>query len=214
MADLKAQAVLKLTFDKLYRHFGPQKWWPAKTPFEVIVGAILTQNTSWSNVEKAIANLRKNNLLTPKALNAVPVPRLARLIRSSGYYNQKAKKLKNFTDFLFTDYGGRLDKMFKEDHLILRAKLLGVNGIGFETADSILLYAANMPMFVVDAYTRRILSRHGLVRPDATYGEIQDHFMDNLQNDPALFNEYHALIVRLGKEFCKTDPDCRDCPLS
>ena len=213
MADLKAQAILKLIYDKLYKHFGPQKWWPAKTPFEVIVGAILTQNTSWSNVEKAIANLKKHALLTPDALKAVPVSRLAKLIHSSGYYNQKAKKLKNFTDFLFGNYGGRLDKMLKEDYLILRAKLLGVSGIGLETADSILLYAANMPMFVVDAYTRRILSRHNLIKPDATYSEIQNHFMDNLKSDPALFNEFHALIVRLGKEICKTDPDCQACPL-
>jgi len=204
---------LRLIYGKLYKHFGPQEWWPAETPFEVIVGAILTQNTSWSNVEKAIANLKKNRLLTPGALKAIPVSRLAKLIRSSGYYNQKARKLKNFTRFLFQGYGGSLDKMFQDDRLILRGKLLEVNGIGFETADSILLYAANMPMFVVDAYTRRILSRHGLIRPDASYSQIQDYFMDNLKNDAGLFNEFHALIVRLGKEICKTAPECGVCPL-
>ncbi len=213
MPGVKAQIILKQIYDRLYEHFGPQEWWPAETSFEVIVGAILTQNTSWSNVEKAIASLRKNKLLTPKALKAAPVSRLARLIRSSGYYNQKARKLKNFTDFLYANYGGNLKKMSKEGHFILRGKLLGVNGIGPETADSILLYAANKPVFVVDAYTRRVFSRHGLVKEDDTYSSIQSYFMDNLRNDPVLFNEFHALIVRLGKDVCKTRPDCGACPL-
>jgi endonuclease-3 related protein len=205
--------ILDEIYRRLYKAFGPQHWWPGETPFEVIIGAILTQNTAWRNVEKAIKNLKKNRLLTAKALNKIPRSRLARLIRSTGYYNQKAKKLKNFIQFLFDNYGGSLKRMFAEDFLVLRAKLLGVNGIGLETADSILLYAANKPMFVVDAYTRRILSRHNLIKPTATYSEIQDYFMDNLENEVNLFNEFHALLVRLGKDICKAKPNCRVCPL-
>jgi endonuclease-3 related protein len=205
--------ILEEIYQRLYAVFGPQHWWPAQTPFEVIIGAILTQNTTWVNVEKAIRNLKQRKFLTPKALKKVPQNQLARLIRSTGYYNQKAKKTKSFIKFLFDNYGGSLKRMFQEDFLILRAKLLDVNGIGLETADSILLYAGDKPMFVVDAYTRRILSRHNLIKPDASYCEIQNYFMDNLENKVKLFNEYHALLVRLGKEICKKRPDCGICPL-
>ena len=213
MRDVKAQKVLKEIYEKLYKHFGPQHWWPGETPFEVIVGAILTQNTSWSNVEKAIGNLKKERLLNPLALKEVPLSRLAGLIRSSGYYNQKARKLKNFTDFLFDSYNGSMERMLGEDHLILRKKLLGVKGIGFETADSILLYAADKPVFVVDAYTKRIFSRHNFIAQEAEYGQVQEYFMDNLKKNARLFNEFHALIVMLGKTVCKTVPECQRCPL-
>ena len=205
--------ILEEVYQRLYQAFGPQHWWPGQTPFEVIIGAILTQNTSWVNVEKAINNLKKKKLLTPKALNRVSRNRLGGLIKSSGYYNQKAKKVKNFIQFLFDNYRGSLKRMFSEDFLVLRAKLLNVNGIGLETADSVLLYAGGKPIFVVDAYTRRILSRHNVIKPTASYCEIQNYFMDNLTNEVKLFNEYHALLVRLGKNICKSKPNCQICPI-
>jgi len=205
---------LNLIYQKLYAYFGSQHWWPANTPFEVMVGAILTQNTNWTNVEKAIDNLKKNKLLTPHALYKISHKRLARLIRSAGYYNIKAKRLKEFLQFLFKVYQGSLKKMSQVDTLTLRKNLLSVNGIGPETADSMLLYALNKPMFVVDAYTRRILLRHHLIREVDAYERIQNLFMQNLKNDVKLFNEYHALLVRLGKDFClKRKPKCEICPL-
>jgi endonuclease-3 related protein len=207
------RGILEDIYQRLYKAFGPQHWWPGKTPFEVIIGAILTQNTAWVNVQKAIKNLKRKNLLTPKALKRVSPKTLARLIRPAGYYNQKAKKIKNFIQFLFDNYQGNLKRMFSGDFLVLRARLLNINGIGFETADSILLYAGNKPIFVVDAYSRRILSRHNLIDPDASYSEIQNYFMDNLKNEVKLFNQYHALLVRLGKDICKSKPNCRICPL-
>ncbi|MFC1592510.1 endonuclease III domain-containing protein [Candidatus Omnitrophota bacterium] len=206
-------SILKIIYRRLREEFGPQHWWPAKTDFEVIIGAILTQNTAWLNVEKAISNLKKNKLLTPRAMKKVSRIKLANLIRPSGYYNQKTKKIKNFIHFLFRDYQGSLKKMFSGNFLDLREQLLEVNGIGPETADSILLYAGDKPIFVVDGYTRRILSRHNLIKSDASYAEIQDIFMDNLRSNAALFNEYHALFVRLGKQVCKTKPNCSICPL-
>ena len=211
--DTKTKGLLKEIYERLYRAFGPQHWWPGDTPFEVVVGAILTQNTSWKNVEKAIDNLKEKRLLSPRALRKIPVKRLAGLIKPTGYYNQKAKKIKNFMDFLFNNYSGSLKRMFSRDFLVLRGELLKVNGIGLETADSILLYAGNKPIFVVDAYTRRILSRHNLIDSHATYSEIQNYFMDNLDNRVRLFNEYHALLVRLGKEICRSKPNCEICPL-
>jgi len=207
------QNILEKIYQQLYKTFGPQHWWPGQTPFEVVIGAILTQNTAWANVEKAISNLKKKNLLTPKALKRISLKRLARLIRSTGYYNQKTKKIKSFLQFLFANYQGSLRKMFGEDFLILRSQLLGVNGIGLETADSILLYAGNKPIFVVDAYTRRILTRHNLIKRNASYGEIQNYFMDNLENKVKLFNQYHALLVYLGKKICRSNPNCHVCPL-
>ncbi|MFH1678906.1 MAG: endonuclease III domain-containing protein [Candidatus Omnitrophota bacterium] len=207
------KGILEEIYQRLYNTFGPQRWWPGDTPFEVIIGAILTQNTNWSNVEKAIRNLKADNLLNPRALKNISLKRLATLIRPTGYYNQKAKKVKNFIKFLFDNFQGSLKKMFLNDLLILRSQLLEVNGIGPETADSILLYAGAKPIFVVDAYTRRILSRHNLIKGDASYSQIQGYFMDNLGNEAGLFNEYHALLVRLGKEICKTKPNCPVCPL-
>jgi endonuclease-3 related protein len=201
-------------YEKLFSYFGPQHWWPAQTPFEVIVGAILTQNTNWSNVEKAIDNLKKSYLLTPQKLYRLKQQKLARLIRSSGYYNIKAKRLKCFLEFFMKRYKGDIRKLTERDDQILREELLAVGGIGPETADSILLYALNKPVFVVDAYTKRILARHKIVGPDATYSQIQTIFMQGLPKNEKLFNEYHALLVRLGKEYClKNEPKCRICPL-
>ncbi|MFH1578485.1 MAG: endonuclease III domain-containing protein [Candidatus Omnitrophota bacterium] len=212
MQKIPPKEILNQVYQRLEDAFGPQHWWPADTSFEVIIGAILTQSTAWINVEKAIRNLKKYKLLTPQAIKKIPLKRLAGIIRPAGYYNQKAKKIKNFIHFLFDNYQGSIKRMFLKD-LALRSQLLGINGIGPETADSILLYAGNKPIFVVDAYTRRILSRHNLVRNDNSYNEIQNYFMDNLKNEVKLFNQYHALIVRLGKEICKPKPNCRVCPL-
>ena len=208
---------MKLTeiYVRLLTRFGPQHWWPQSDgAFEVIVGAILTQNTSWTNVEKAMANLRRAKLLTPDALNRTMEKRLATLIRPSGYFNLKAKKLKAFVRFLFEKHQGKLSHLFQQDLATLREELLAVYGIGPETADSIILYAAEKPIFVVDAYTRRILARVGLVTDDATYAETQQLFMEHLPHDEPRFNEYHALIVALGKDICKkSKPRCGDCPL-
>ncbi len=205
---------LHLIYQKLYSYFGPQHWWPANSPFEVMVGAILTQNTSWQNVERAIGNLKKNKLLEVTRLYRLTYRRLASLIRPAGYYNIKAKRLKNFLRFLFKFYRGNLKTMSLQDTQELRRQLLSVNGIGPETADSILLYALNKPLFVVDAYTKRILLRHRLIKESACYDEVQNLFMRNFKKDIKLFNEYHALLVRLGKEFClKNKPKCDICPL-
>lgn len=203
-----------LIYQRLYDSFGPQSWWPADSPFEVIVGAILTQNTSWKNVEKAIAQLKEDRLLTPDGLFNIEESLLAEAIRSSGYYNIKAKRLKSFIAFLFGEYKGDISLMFSEEVDPLREKLLSVNGIGPETADSILLYAGRKPIFVVDAYTKRIFSRHNLVPVSAGYHETQDVFMKNLPKDVILYNEYHALIVYLGKNYCKRKQTCLGCPVS
>ncbi|MBI5492526.1 MAG: endonuclease III domain-containing protein [Deltaproteobacteria bacterium] len=210
----KEEAKLKAFYSAMFNAFGPQGWWPGETPFEVIIGAILTQNTSWSNVEKAIANLKKEKLLTPKRLHALKAGELAAHIRPAGYFNVKAKRLKNFLDRLFEKHGGNLSRLLKKDAPALREELLSINGIGPETADSIVLYAANHPEFVVDAYTKRIFSRHKLVKIDAGYEEVKSLFTENLGPDAQVFNEYHALIVRTGKYFCKNrEPLCGSCPL-
>ncbi|MFA5357184.1 MAG: endonuclease III domain-containing protein [Candidatus Omnitrophota bacterium] len=202
-------------YRRLRSSFGGQRWWPADTPFEVMVGAILTQNTSWLNVEKAISNLKSHNLLRPHKLSKLPLKRLASLIRPSGYYNIKAKRLKSFLKFFIGNYGGDIKKMRETKPLFLREQLLCVNGIGPETADSILLYALDMPLFVVDAYTKRVLLRHGLIEEGASYGEVQKLFTQNIKKEVKLFNEYHALLVKLGKEYClKNKPKCDICPLS
>ncbi len=200
-------------YNKLYKHFGPRHWWPADTPLEVIVGAILTQNTAWSNVEKAICNLKIKKLINPKGLARIKKRDLARLIRPAGYYNIKADRLKNFINFLWKGYGGDLDKLFKLPLSELREKLLNISGIGPETADSILLYAAGHPVFVVDAYTKRMCLRHKIISMDKDYHDLQKLFIDNLPRRRTLFNEYHALIVELGKEFCRPKPLCNECPL-
>ena len=214
MADRTRIPVLQEIYDKLYAAFGPQRWWPGDTPFEIIVGAILTQNTNWTNVEKAIANLKAARCLTADGLRRISIPRLAHLIKPSGYFNIKARRLKNFIAFLFSEFGGDLERMAAEDLSVLRPKILGVNGIGPETADSILLYALNKPVFVVDAYTKRFLYRHGLAEQESDYHFLQKLLVDSCRRDVALYNEYHALIVMLGKKFCRPHPSCETCPLN
>jgi len=197
----------------LLDNFGHQDWWPGETRLEIMVGAVLTQNTNWGNVEKAIENLKEKGLLSLEALQRVTPDELANVIRPAGYFNIKAKRLKNLVGFLFENYRGSLEKIAGEETERLREHLLSVNGIGPETADSILLYAFERPVFVMDAYTHRILLRHGMVDGQMDYYELQDVFMDNLPEDAHLFNEFHALIVRTGKEFCRKKPRCSQCPL-
>lgn len=209
---------LLTVYRRLLDRFGPQGWWPARTPFEVVVGAILTQSVAWTNVEKAIANLGAEGLLAPHALASAPLERLSALIRPAGYFNVKARKLKAFADFLLDRHAGRLDRLFAAPLDAVRGELLAVWGIGPETADSILLYAGGLPSFVVDAYTARILSRL-LPDPDRPelrgYEPLRRFFMERLPADPALFNEYHALLVALGKGVClKRRPACDACPLA
>jgi endonuclease-3 related protein len=200
-------------YHRLYGQLGPQGWWPGRSRFEVIVGAILTQNTNWSNVERAIRQLRRGRALTPSAMSALSGRRLATLIRPAGTFAVKARRLRHFLAFLRARYGGSLRRMFREEPTRIRKALLEVSGIGPETADSILLYAGNMPIFVVDAYTRRIFSRHRLISRHAPYDEVQALFMDHLPRDVKLYNEYHALLVAVGKTYCRSTPRCDTCPL-
>lgn len=202
-------------YSALYDRLGPQHWWPARTPFEVILGAILTQNTTWKNVERAIVNLRKHKLLSVQGIERVPARRLQTLIRSSGYFRQKTRKLKSFVRFLRREFGGSLRRMFAMPTAELREKLLAINGIGPETADSILLYAGRHPVFVVDAYTRRILLRHGLTAERNGYEALRSLFESSLPRDIGLYNEYHALLVKVGKDWCRPKhPRCEQCPLA
>ncbi len=200
-------------FDLLLNHYGPRYWWPAENPFEVCVGAILTQNTNWVNVEKAIINLKTEGLLSPEALRDVDAGRLAQVIRPAGFFNVKSRRLKDFIGFLFKYCNGNLDEMFAGDWRKLRAELLSVRGIGPETCDSILLYAGHKPSFVVDAYTKRLFSRLGLLRENEPYEEVRGRFMKHLPADVELYNEYHALIVQHCKDFCRKKPLCGKCPL-
>lgn len=201
-------------YRRLDAAYGDQRWWPGETPFEVAVGAILTQNTAWPNVEKAIANLKEAGLLDPAKLAALPAPAVAPLIKPAGYYNVKAGRLRRFLDFLFEEYDGDVAAMAQEALVTIRPKLLAVRGIGPETADSILLYACGLPTFVVDAYTYRVLRRHGLADDAATYDELKELFESNLEADVRLYNQYHALLVRAGRERCRRrEPLCEGCPL-
>lgn len=214
MKKTKNTKKLLRVYDLLFEKFGPRHWWPGETKIEVITGAILTQNTAWSNVEKAVSNLKKSKLLSVRGLSNIPEKTLSGLIKPAGYFNVKARRLKNFLRFLNASYNGSIDRMFRTETLRLRGELLGVNGIGPETADSILLYAGNKPVFVVDAYTKRIFSRHGFVKSDCEYEDTQFMFMENLPREPKLFNEFHALIVELGKNLCKSSkPLCNRCPI-
>ena len=193
--------------------FGPQHWWPGETPFEVTVGAILTQNTSWTNVEKAIGNLKAAGCLDAARLHEIDTAELEKLIRPAGYFRVKARRLKNFIDWLCDNYGGDLRNLKAVGTSRLREELLSISGIGPETADSILLYAFNRPVFVVDAYTARVMVRHGLIaQDDLDYHTLQDLFMSNLEPDAALFNEFHALLVMTGKDYCKPNPRSSPCP--
>ncbi len=201
-------------YEHLFNAFGPQHWWPGETRFEIIVGAILTQNTSWTNVAKAIANLQTAGLLDPERLHALDLAELEPLIRPAGYFRLKAKRLRNFTQWLSDEYGGNLDALEAVETRRLREELLGISGIGPETADSILLYALERPVFVVDTYTARVTVRHQLIDPDVNYEQLQYLFESNLEPDVAFFNEYHALLVRVGKDYCKPKPKCAPCPLN
>jgi len=212
-SETQNKNILLDIFYWLFNYFGPQHWWPAETPFEVIIGAILTQSAAWKNVEKAIGNLKTAGLLSPEALRRISVEELGQMIRSCGYYNAKAIKLKAFVSWLGRYYSDDLNTLFSLDTDELRRQLLTVHGIGEETADSIMLYAAGKPVFVIDAYTKRIISRFGLIPFRESYGALQSFFMRSLPSDPALFNEYHALLVALGKKFCRKRPVCTDCIL-
>jgi len=198
----------------LYTALGAQNWWPAETELEMMVGAILTQNTNWGNVEKAIENLRNRDLLSVAGLSDIPISLLAEYIRPAGYFNRKAGRLKNLIGLIEAEHGGDINALLSLDAETLRAELLSVRGIGRETADSIVLYGAGKPLFVIDAYTYRILARHGIIQEEAGYDEIQSLFMDNLPHDVELFKEFHALLVRTGKLYCRKKPLCRPCPLN
>ena len=206
--------VIKEIYQALFKRFGPQNWWPADTAFEVIVGAVLTQNTNWKNVEKAIVNLKQENCLSIDRMQKISLEQLARMIKPAGYFNVKAKRLKNVVGFILERYNGSITAMHKQQTDVLREELLSINGVGPETADSILLYALNKSVFVVDAYTRRFMVRHNLVSAKAEYHDIQKLFSNALSDEKKCFNEYHALIVKLAKDFCKTVPQCEQCPLS
>lgn len=205
---------LAAIFNRLLERFGPRFWWPAETPFEVCIGAILTQNTAWTNVEKAISALKSADVLTVEGIGAIEAGRLAELVRPSGYYNVKSVRIKGFVNWLRERHNGSLDAMFSGEWRELRRELLKVSGIGPETCDSILLYAGNKPTFVVDAYTRRLFRRLGLLPADAGYDETRRVFMEHLPGDVRLFNEYHALIVEECKTFCRIRPLCGHCPLA
>ncbi len=196
-------------------HFGPQHWWPGDSPFEIMLGAVLTQNTNWQNVEKAIANLKEAGCLSYEAMAGMPREEIAALIRPAGYYNVKADRLCNLFAMITNNWDGDLSYFLDQPQGVVREELLNVKGIGPETADAMVLYAAGYPIFVVDTYTHRILSRHEIIPVDYGYFDIQELLMDNLAEDVGLYNEYHALLVQTGKQFCKkTKPQCEKCPLA
>ncbi len=201
---------LLLIYNLLYKAFGPQNWWPGETKDEIVIGAILTQNTAWNNVEKAIAALKRAHLCDLKALHEAEPEKIKNLIKPAGFFNQKCYYLKSVSSF-FVENGG-FDRLNKLTTSTLRASLLTVKGVGEETADSILLYVFNRPVFVIDTYTKRLLSRHG-GNKISSYKQAQALFMNNINPDVKIYNEYHALIVKLGKEFCKPTPTCQGCPL-
>ena len=205
--------ILVEMYERLLRAVGPRHWWPAESPFEVIVGAILTQNTSWANVEKAIDNFKKAGILTPLGIRGVDHNELAQVIKPSGFYRLKASRLKRFIDFFYDESDGDMSRMRSQDLGSLRERLLKVDGIGPETADSIILYALEKPIFVVDAYTKRIFSRHNLISEKWNYEEVQDMVMGELGRDVGMYNEFHALLVFLGKHWCRKIPRCAGCPL-
>jgi len=204
-----SRKVYQVLFDKL----GPQHWWPGRSPFEVMVGAVLVQNTAWKNVERAIANLRDAGCLEPHAIHALPQAELEELIRPAGYFRVKAKRLRNLVGFVVERYDGSLEAMRASDAAALREELLAVHGIGPETADSILLYALDRPVMVVDAYTHRIWARHGWIDYDVDYHQLQEKVASGLPDDAAVFNELHALLVHVGKHWCRRLPKCEECPL-
>ena len=210
---MEQRILLKNYYNKLLKYFGNHHWCPGETPFEVMVGAVLTQNTNWQNVARAIDNLKNFNLLDPYKIHELDHDTLAMAIKPAGYFNVKAKRLKNFVGWFVENYHGEIRKLKQRDPSALREELLSISGIGKETCDSILLYALNIPTFVVDAYTYRVFSRHQLVPEETSYDEMKEFFESNLSKNKNLFNEYHALIVAVGKEFCRTKPKCEMCPL-
>jgi endonuclease-3 related protein len=212
-AESASPRLLRRVYRRLLARLGHAGWWPAQSAFEVCLGAILVQNTAWSNVEKALAVLRSQGLLEFASLDRLPADAIAPLIRASGYFRVKARRVRAFLDFLGERYGGRVEAMSREAPLALRAALLGVHGIGRETADSIVLYAAGKPLFVVDAYTRRVFARLGLIAGDEAYDDLQRFFMKHLPRDAALYNDFHAQVVNLGKQVCRARPRCQECPL-
>ena len=201
-------------YSRLLSTFGYRNWWPAETRDEVIIGAILTQSVSWKNVKIALSNLRYHDILTIKDINRADKQTIASLIKSTRFYNQKAIKLKNFTDFLFREYEGDLDNLFDHDTISIREQLIRVKGLGEETVDSILLYAGGKKIFVIDAYTKRVFSRLGIIGENWTYSKIQTYFLNNLKSNTEIYGDYHAQIVNLGHLLCrKTNPSCNQCPL-
>jgi len=208
---------MRKTLEKMYAlmaaHYGPTHWWPGDTAFEIAVGAVLTQNTAWTNVERAIENLKAGKLLTPQAILSCPDETLEQALVPSGYFRVKTKRLRSFCDYLMKSYQGSMRRMANVPLEKLRPELLGVHGIGPETADDILLYACGKQVFVVDAYTRRIFSRHGLVHEDVPYEDLRAFFESRLNPDVFTFKEYHGLIVWTGKDFCRRTPHCEECPL-
>ncbi len=207
MADLRAY------YRDLLEHYGPQEWWPGETPFEIMVGAILTQSTAWKNVEKAIATLKTYGLLDARKIHELDQDTLALAIKPAGYFNVKAKRLKSFVEWFVTKHGADVESMRRVPPDRLREELLGVKGVGPETADSILLYALDLPTFVVDAYTHRVLTRHEMIGEEATYDDMKEFLEKRLPRDAPLFNEFHALIVAVGKQFCRKKARCEECPL-
>lgn len=216
---MNAAGEIRLYYQALSRAYGPQRWWPARTRFEVIVGAFLTQNTAWNNVEKALGKLRRAGVLSVAGIRRIPLPTLEQLVRPSGYFRQKASRLKGFVEFLDREYGGSLQRMFSQPTAKLREQLLSLNGVGPETADAILLYAGKHPVFVVDAYARRVLDRHRIMRFSSSYDEIRKLFEtafaapDGRAESAAIFNQAHALIVQVGKNHCRKEASCEGCPL-
>jgi endonuclease-3 related protein len=213
-AALAPSEVLLQYYSTLLHSLGPQRWWPARTRLEVIVGAILTQNTNWRNAELALEGLRKARRLTWRGLRQASVDDIEKCIRPAGFYRQKARTIRNFVEWLKRAYGGSLNVLFAQPPTALRQQLLALKGLGPETADAIIVYAGKLPSFVADAYTRRILSRHALLPTIASYAVTQEFLHDHLPSDPALFNEFHALLVEVGKRHCKRQaPECTGCPL-
>ena len=201
--------IYRLMFDR----FGAQHWWPGESRFEIVLGAILTQNTNWTNVEKAIANVKADDALCPEKLYRMDTATLAQLIKPAGYFNLKAGRLKNFLKWLFDNYDGQINALENLSVWDIREQLLGIKGIGPETADSIALYAYDKPVFVVDTYTCRIMVRHGLIEPEAGYEQIREFMEASLPGEIELFNEYHALLVQIGKTYCRPRAKCDGCPL-
>ncbi|MGO9614081.1 MAG: endonuclease III domain-containing protein [Dissulfurispiraceae bacterium] len=210
---MNTHGFLLTVYHKLYSRYGPQHWWPGETPLEIALGAILTQNTSWANVEKAIENMKEEQVLSVTVLHHMPEELLAVFLKPAGYFNVKARRLKAFIDFLVSHFEGDIENMKKEDVNSLRKELLNVHGIGQETADSILLYALDKAVFVIDTYTKRVVSRHRVMPYDSSYEMWQALFHKTLGADAQLYNEYHALLVRAGKECCRPKPRCDACPL-